>query len=77
MFTEEAPSGEHQPILRTLTRLDDDSERRGEGFISIDSLKEPGRIGGTFFFLFLFSTRIYLIFLKHTYSAYQFLPGKL
>ena len=27
MFTEEAPPDEHQPLLRTLTRLDDDSER--------------------------------------------------
>ena len=50
MFTEEVPSGERQPLLRTLTRLDDDSERRREGSRSIDSLKEPGRIGGTFFF---------------------------
>ena len=75
MFTKEAPPGELQSLLRTLTRLDDDSERRGEGFRSIDSLEEPGRIGGgipvivTFFFLFLFSSRIYLIFVLHTCSA--------
>ena len=69
MFTKESPPGEHQPLLRTLTRLDDDSERRGEGSIALKNREELEEVYPSFFFLFLFSTRVYLMFVLHTYVA--------
>ena len=83
ILTEESHPNEHQPLLRTLTRLDDDSERllQAENDVERDldqlialknreELEEVYGIPVIVTFFFLFSTRIYLNFIfTYLYSA--------